>query len=106
MNHDEKGESNYERNVHILKMIIEALILCAEQGLALRGHRDHMKEVHHENFLAIVNTFAKSDTIIKDQCTYNCNAKVLSWNIRNDIISCGAEFVEDCIKEHVSEKTC
>ena len=45
MNHDEKGESDYEGNVHILKMIIEALILCADQGLALRGHRDHM-EVH------------------------------------------------------------
>ena len=74
VNHDKKRESNYERNVHILKMIIEAVILYVEQGLALRGHRDHgkpvsdddddnMKKVYQGNFLAIVNTFAKFDTI-------------------------------------------
>ena len=34
VNHDEERESNYERNVHILKMRIEALILCVDQGLA------------------------------------------------------------------------
>ena len=42
-------------------MIIEAVILCAEQGLTLRGHRDHgkppsddadynMMKVHQGNF--------------------------------------------------------
>ena len=105
VNHGEERKSNYERNVHILKMIIEALILCAEQGLALRGNRDHMKKVYQQNVLAIVNTFAKFDTIIKDQCSYNHNAKMSSWNVRNDIISCLAKFVENCIKEHISEST-
>ena len=37
VNHDEERESNYERNVHILKMRIEALIIRAEQGLAQRS---------------------------------------------------------------------
>ena len=77
VNHDKKRESNYERNAHILKMVIEAVILCAEQVLTLRGHRDHgkpasdddddnMKKVYQGNFLAIVNKFAKFDTILKD----------------------------------------
>ena len=117
VNHDKKRESNYERNVHILKMIIEAVILFAKQGLALRVHRDHgkpasddddesMKKVYQGNFLAIVNTFAKFDTILKDHIEQGSrNAKMLSWNIQNDIISCSAEFVRDRIKEHISKST-
>ena len=31
----------YEKNLHVLKRIIRAILLCAEQGLALRGHYDH-----------------------------------------------------------------
>ena len=34
VNHDEERESNYERNVHILKMRNEALIWCVDQELA------------------------------------------------------------------------
>ena len=99
------------------KIVFEALLICTEQGLALREHRDHgalafddddddMKKVHQENFVAIINTVAKFDTIIKNQIEQGSrNAKRLSWNIRNDIISCLGEFVEDCIKEHISELT-
>ena len=98
-------------------MIIEAVILYAEQGLALRGNRDHgkpasdgdednMKKVYQGNFLAIVYTFAKFDTILKDHIEQGSrNAKMLSWNIQNDIISCLAEFARDCIKEHISKST-
>ena len=64
-----------------------------------------MKNVHQKNLLVIVNKFAQFDTIIKDQWTYNYNAKMLSWNIQNDIISCLAEFVENGIKEYISEST-
>ena len=110
VNHGKKRESNYQRNVHILRMIIEAVILCAKQGLALQRHRDHgkpasdddddnMKKFHQGNFLAIGDTFAKFDTILKDHIKQGSrNAKILSWNIQNDIISCLAEFVRDRIK--------
>ena len=114
VNHDKKGKSNYERNVHILKRVIEAVILCAEQGLALQGHRDYGKPASdddddnmkkaHQSFLAIVNTFAKFDTILKDHIEQGSrDAKILSWNIQNDIINCLAEFVRDHIKDHTSE---
>ena len=67
--------------------IIDALILCAEQGLAQRSWKDtshddddDMKKVHQNNFLVIISTAAKFDTISKDQCIYNCKVKMLSWN--------------------------
>ena len=91
--------------------------MCAEQGLALRWHRDHgksasdgdddnMKKVHQGNSLEIINTFAKFDTILKDHIKQGSrNAKMLSWSIENYIISCLTEFVRDHIKENISELT-
>ena len=95
-------------------MIIEAVILCAQQGLTLRRHRDHekpasdddddnMMKVHQGNFLAIIYTFAKFDTILKVQVSRN--EKTLSWNIQNGIISCLVDFVRGRIKEYISEST-
>ena len=66
---------------------------------------DNMKESHKESFLTIIETLAKFDIIIKDQCIYNYKAKLLPWNIWNDFISCLAEFVEGHLKEHISEST-
>ena len=94
-----KRESNYEHNTLILKMIIETVILCVEQGLVLRGHRYHgkpasdevdrnMRKVHQGNFLAIVKIFAKFDTILN------------FYNFYNFFL---AEFFRDRIKEHISE---
>ena len=103
----------------ILKMIIEAAILCVEQEFTLRGHRDHaksasdddcdnMKKVHQGNFLAIVNTFAKFDTILKESIEQGFrNAEFLSWDIQNDIISCkGAYFRINvlCNSDEVTER--
>lgn len=42
---------------------------------------DNMKNFHQESFLTIIETFAKFDIIIKDQCIYNYKAKMLLWNI-------------------------
>ena len=32
-----KEKFNYERNAHVLKIMIEAVILCVDQVLTLRG---------------------------------------------------------------------
>ena len=38
--HDKNSDEKYERNIHNIKIIIPAVLLCAEQGIALRGHRE------------------------------------------------------------------
>ena len=113
----QKRESNYERNIHIFKMKNEAVILRVEQGLALQGCRDHgkpasydddgsLKKVHRGNFLAIINTFAKLDTILKNHMEQGSpNAKMLSWNILKDVVSCLEESVRDRLKGDISEST-
>ena len=40
---DKKSNENNERNIHIIKVIIERVLFCAEQGIALRGHIEQGK---------------------------------------------------------------
>ena len=42
---DKDKEERYNKNFHVLKRIVQAVKLCAEQGLPLRGHRDNSGEV-------------------------------------------------------------
>ena len=39
--YDKNSDEKYERNIHIIKIIVRVVLLRAEQGLALRGHREH-----------------------------------------------------------------
>ena len=49
-------------------------------------------EVHHRNLFEVINAFAKFDAILRDHIKNGSrNAKMLSWNIQKDIISCWAE---------------
>ena len=40
VDYDPKKQERYDKNVHVLKRIIQAVALCAQQGLALRGHKE------------------------------------------------------------------
>ena len=43
LTHDKKSNENNERNINIIKIIIEPVLFCAEQGKALRGHIEQGK---------------------------------------------------------------
>ena len=38
--HGKNSNKNYERNIYIIKIIIPAVLLCGEQGMVLKGHRE------------------------------------------------------------------
>ena len=71
--------------------------MCAEQEIALRGHREQYssnfagknsnteRTMQRGNVLAIINAFATLDTVIMEHLK-KCaeNAKILSWQIEND----------------------
>ena len=109
---DPKANERYQNNIHVVKRIIEAILLCAEQGIALRGHRDHHQtsEADHferpanrGNFLAILETFALHDEILRQHLLYGQkNAKMVSWRIQNDIIACIAQFIRGVVRKILS----
>ena len=73
VSHDKQENDKYQKNLHILKLTTEAVLLCSEQGIVFRGHREqsnytesyHEKRVKRGNFIAIINAFAKLDPILK-----------------------------------------
>ena len=72
--HDKHETDKYQKNLHILKLITKAALLCSGQGIAFQFHRkqSNYKEGYHEiwvnreNFIAIINAFAKLDPILQD----------------------------------------
>ena len=75
VDYDPIKEIKFKQNKHILQRIIEAVSLCGEQGIPLRGHREqdinYMDESRQRppnqgNFIAIIKTFAKHDEILRN----------------------------------------
>ena len=70
VDYDPKKQERYDKNVYVLKSIIRAVALCAQQGLALRGHREVESEDNKDsrdgNFQAIIKSFAEVDPPLKD----------------------------------------
>ena len=62
------GKSHSEaiqQNRHYLLTIVEVILLCAKQDLALRGHREGPNSDNRGNFLEILNVVAKHDPIVQ-----------------------------------------
>ena len=69
VDYDPNKEIKFKQNQQILQRIIEAVLLCGEQGIPLSGHREqdinYMDEIRRQpnqgNFIAIIKAFAKHD---------------------------------------------
>lgn len=53
----------YDKNLRLLRMIVESVILCGKQNIPLRGHRDDSTSTSSNkgNFWAILNLLASND---------------------------------------------
>ena len=72
--HDKHGNDRYQKNLKILKLITEAVLLSSEQGITFLGQWEqsnytksyYKKWVNRGNFIVRINVFAKLDLIFKD----------------------------------------
>ena len=86
-----------ERNRHILKSIIDVVVLCGQQNIALRGHTEQ-----NSNFLALLNFHAKTDPVLATHlASAEKRAKYTSPAIQNELIEICANqirnsLVNDC----------
>ena len=73
-----------EINKHILKKIIENLILCGRQNIAIRGHTED-----RSYFMAILQYLATEDEVLHNHltCPVNPKAKYTSPDIQNELLS-------------------
>jgi len=93
----ESFNARVKRNREILSCIIDTIILCGKQNLALRGH-----EVKDSNFVALLHNRAKDNKILADHLAFaDPNKKYTSPDIQNELITLCADqiimsIVQDC----------
>ncbi|KAL4126233.1 hypothetical protein QTP88_010459 [Uroleucon formosanum] len=87
--------------------IIDCILVCGRQEIALRGHRDFgaisfddEPEMNEGNFRAILKFKAKDIDHLKNFLSSNYRNKYISPSIQNDIIStCGDVILKKVVKE-------
>ena len=80
-----------QRNRKILHCILEVIILCGKQNIALRGH-----EEKDSNFVALLHDKAKYNDILADHLAHcDHRAKYTSPQIQNELIQISSEQIQN-----------
>ncbi|KAJ8317225.1 hypothetical protein KUTeg_005129 [Tegillarca granosa] len=93
------------RNRHILKKIIEVLLLCAKQNNAIRGHTEDKS-----NFMAILQAFSQDDEVLYNHLNNpNVKYRYTSPDIQNEILQiCASQFfailADECTDKSTKEQ--
>ena len=115
VSYDKNENEKYEYNLYILKVVIQAVLLCSEQGLLLRGHRDYGEfdvtiekgtdeKTLRGNFHAVLNSLAMLDPTFTNHLKHGSkNSKMMSWKIQNEVIECLATFARSNIKAEMPD---
>ena len=102
------NQRQYEDNMHILKSVIDAVLLCGKQNISLRGHRDaFFKDDSASNkgdFLAILQLMASNDSVLQAHLN-SClgNASYTSKTIQNEIIEIIGDQIRACMTECLNQ---
>ena len=94
---------NFKQNKALLPSIVDAIMFCARQQIAFRGHRDdkinfdEAPACNEGNFVAIICMLAECNSSLKKHLILGSrNARYVSKTIQNEIIAVYA----DLIREH------
>ena len=106
---------SYDCNLYILKVVIQAVLLCSEQGLPLRTHRDYGEfdvtrdkgtdeKTRRDNFYAVLNSFAMLNPTFTNHLKHGTkNSKMMLWKIKIEVIGCLATFRHSGIKSEMPD---
>ena len=103
---DSIASQRIQQNRVILKSIIDTVIVCGQQGIPLRGHRDDYTSVsshpdqNHGNFLELLNFCVRAGDLALKQhlVTAARNATYTSKTLQNEIINlCGRRIQQSIL---------
>jgi len=87
-----------KKNRHYLKTILEVLLVCSYQEIALRGHDESKNSSNRGNFIEILKLISSHDEIVKEKLTSGPrNAVYTSPIIQNELLHIMGEMVQDII---------
>ena len=107
----EAGSKNFEFNLKILPTIVEAVIFCARQRIALQGSHQDKVDYSSEptqnqgNFVPVLRLLAKSKSALDGHLRHSPrNALYTSKTIQNEILQIAAdqirEFCWNCLVKY------
>ena len=103
---DQERRRVINSNCHYVKALVEVILVCAQQGLALRGHSDAMDDssINPGNFRVSVKLLSKHDDIIK-KCLEegSQNATFLGHDIQNELVAVMGRKIIEKIQTEVSD---
>ncbi|CAH3160002.1 unnamed protein product [Porites lobata] len=101
---------NIQSNKTVLPLIVDAVMLCAKQQIALSGHRDYNIDFaeapaqNEGNFIAILRLLAESNPELKRHLISGpANARYTSKTVQNEIISVMADLIRDYFRQCLEE---
>ena len=107
----EVARETVQNNRLKLRSILETIILCGCQNIALRGHRDSGTDLediqaastNHGNFWALLHfCISAGDTVLRDHLQSGArNATYTSPNIQNQLIALLGDHIRDTILSKV-----
>ena len=93
-----------EKNVHYIKSIAEIILLCCQQNIGLRGHRESEESVNKGNFLEILDLLARHDQTVSEKLKHAPrNALYISPDIQNSLLELMGEMVRGKISAEINK---
>ena len=105
---DHAHEELVRENKHYLGCVVKTVLICAKQGIALRGHRETADpenlSQNRGNFLAFLELFAEYDPIVLTRLTDGPdNSKYTHHTIQDDILRSAAALITENIVREINE---
>ncbi|KAL7376948.1 hypothetical protein ABVT39_018890 [Epinephelus coioides] len=102
----ERFIDSIERNRAHVKAVIDILLFCAKQGIALRGHKEDTESLNRRNVLELFKLICDYDPDIKKRFDeLPNNAKMMSPDIQNDLLETAASLLLRKIKAELHAET-
>lgn len=101
-------------NRKIITPVIESVIFCGRQGIALRGHKDYgplelsESSKNDGNFRALLRFYINATKVSGDNSHVlvreNCkkNAQYISWNIQNQIVDACFKIISEKVAKKIN----
>ncbi|XP_073298463.1 uncharacterized protein [Primulina huaijiensis] len=101
-----QSKEETEKNRLPLRTSIVAVRWLELQGFTFRGNNESPSSSNHENFLELVNDFAKTSTIVAEFLLQNApkNSQYIAPKIGKEILHIMANRVRRIVHEEVGDK--
>ncbi len=96
------GDAFVQRNKEHLKVVLDIVMLCAKQDIALRGHRESSDALNKGNFLEMFKLLSRYDPAIEARLKeLPRNSTLMSPDVQNELLGCAVTVLLQKIRQEL-----